>query len=636
MLHPLSSGLVALLLLLPVACDSGISPQPVDRARVDALFAAFDGEDWQAKVDASRELGEIASYDDEVLNRLAGLMSSSTHTPWVRRAGLEVEETRPRMLSALLTTCLDPNVSYDGLRGVSILLDDYGDEIGELARDRESMTEGERRTLAEFLEMGRHHPGLIDAVVGEPIRVEDPPLHVFVFSEPKDFGRPSQRKSSWANLPGIPLGDPAVPVTVRDAATGEMLSPFRAAVYAPDTWEIRKEARAGDMLLVYHRGYDLFLKELAGNEDRVAVELELATDCGSIKAPAKAGDDLCVTVFMSRRKPDGNGRILRDVFEIELDENGTAELPIPAGVDRAQVIVEHRAGGMVWPMNSSLGAGGLLRLEVDPLDGFLLRSRGTVEGLAASIDRNVDPAWPPERIDALRTLAGAGRTEPLAWRTEVGARVARVPATGWHIFARVDGRRCYLTLLPGQLEGVLPGAAEKPVMGRPVIDGKPVPDMTILAPGALDLDTIRKIGHRDSRAAGYSFAVHRRADWSKVRLANADKLTAWHPDFGVAWLDWSEDTVPSGASLPGRLTLRTVEGEKLNGAVRLRPAWEARGRIITHSFEAPPCQQELKGVSRHHFGGLPPGRYKLSGELNGRTVSRVVEIDGQEVVVAPW
>lgn len=134
--------------------------------------------------------------------------------------------------------------------------------------------------------------------------------------------------------------------------------------------------------------------------------------------------------------------------------------------------------------------------------------------------------------------------------------------------------------------------------------------MTILAPGRLDLETVRKVGARVFRAEGFSFAVHARADWSRVRLPAAPVLTAWHPDLGVAWLEWREDAIPAGVAARGKIRIVGEPGERLDVTVRVTPSWPVTGRQWTYR-SSDPLDEAYRDVEEIVLDGLPPGFYRV-------------------------
>lgn len=258
--------------------------------------------------------------------------------------------------------------------------------------------------------------------------------------------------------------------------------------------------------------------------------------------------------------------------------------------------------------DSSSGAG------PDPLARIIRSKRvrllgpfGRLDRFLASPDLSRAIERTPEEGDGL--IAWFFRNEPLCVHSEEGVWFDG-PDLPWHLFGRRDGEPFYLRIPEGEDTVPFPPPGGKPIVDRPVVDGRPVPDMTILAPGRLDLETVRKIGARVFRAEGFSFAVHARADWSRVRLPGAPVLTAWHPDLGVAWLEWREDAIPAGVAARGKIRIVGEPGERLDVTVRGTPSWPVTGRQWTYR-SSDPLSETYRDVEEIVLDGLPPGFYRV-------------------------
>ena len=198
-------------------------------------------------------------------------------------------------------------------------------------------------------------------------------------------------------------------------------------------------------------------------------------------------------------------------------------------------------------------------------------------------------------------------------RDERGWVLADVPAIGLHVFFRAAGAPRYLHVPADRLPAGPPGPP-KAVAGRPRVAGLPVPEMTILAPGRLDLDTARSVGCRPLRVRGYALAVHDLLDWRTATLPDAEWLTAYHPTFGIAHLRWSADRVPEGDPEPGAIVLRVPQGGTLSGAVRVRPVWRSRQRTRWGGSHNP-LHIDLDGREELVLGGLPLGAYAVQVDV---------------------
>ncbi len=231
------------------------------------------------------------------------------------------------------------------------------------------------------------------------------------------------------------------------------------------------------------------------------------------------------------------------------------------------------------------------------------------ETLVATVDPTTPPRWDDATFAAFAWAMPSGR-----WSFELdaeGLSLPHVPAVALHVLGLVDGVPFYVHVGPDLGDVVVdavPGG--KPVAGRPIVDGRPVPDGTVLAPGRLDLTTVRALAVRAARELGFSALVHARLSSAPVALPAADTLTAWHASFGIAWLPWQGDTVPSGAPLPGRIDVEAGPGSP-NRRLTVAAGLPSPG-VRTYGASIPPHVVPWPEDGRGSIVGLPPGAYVVT------------------------
>jgi hypothetical protein len=95
-----------------------------------------------------------------------------------------------------------------------------------------------------------------------------------------------------------------------------------------------------------------------------------------------------------------------------------------------------------------------------------------------------------------------------------------------------------------------------------------------------------------------------------VSLAAADWLTAWHPQTGLAHLEWPADRPPQGSAYKGLVVVTSPPGFSVAGTVSVYPVWKGTGRVRSlHPDDL--LRQSFDGTDRLRFPGLRPGRYAL-------------------------
>lgn len=240
------------------------------------------------------------------------------------------------------------------------------------------------------------------------------------------------------------------------------------------------------------------------------------------------------------------------------------------------------------------------------------------DGVLVCIDPSVVPRWPPAAFDVLAFAT------PIPWTVLAKGTdrwIRGIPDDlQVHVFGTLGGEPFALTAEPGKSEvTIAPRQGGRRLRGRPVVNGRPVPDGTVLAPGRLDLESVRRVSARWLRGRGLSVVLHPRAPDQSHTLPAADTLTAWHPSFGVAWLPWDDQSIPSGGPCPGVLTIRagTSDGTATIRAVLPRPTVSSGGAW------PPPMEVPLDAAGTATIPGLPLGPYEIVTPT-GR-ISRVLD-----------
>jgi hypothetical protein len=216
------------------------------------------------------------------------------------------------------------------------------------------------------------------------------------------------------------------------------------------------------------------------------------------------------------------------------------------------------------------------------------------------------------------------RTETDGW-TLVG-----VPRLAFHVWGRTsDGRWVHFRRGAGDDVVVADGDDAKPLVARPVVDGAPVPDGTVLIPGRLDLAVARGMAVRPCRAAGVSHFVHARSDFPNVRLAGSKVLTAIHPQHGVAWLRFDGRSAPTGAWERGEIVVRSPDGRPLRWWIGVESGSDVPlvGGYVGDT--RPVGLDDPTGAREFVVRGLPPGDYTVTFSRVERQLDGATSVDSR-------
>ena len=248
----------------------------------------------------------------------------------------------------------------------------------------------------------------------------------------------------------------------------------------------------------------------------------------------------------------------------------------------------------------------LRRVRFRRADGRPWAERSGRATLVAILDPTDPPAWDDATLKAFAWARPSGRWE---FELDGGDRVLpHVPAVALHVLGLADGVPFHAHVDPFARDVVYdPVPGGQAVAGRPVVDGRPVPDGTVLAPGRLDLTAVRALAVRPARERGFAALVFPGLDRAPVALPAADTLTAWHPSFGVAWLPWRGEGVPTGPSLPGRIEVDAGPG-RADRRLELAAELPSPG-VGSSGPPVPPHAVPWPATGRSALVGLPPGAY---------------------------
>lgn len=372
----------------------------------------------------------------------------------------------------------------------------------------------------------------------------------------------------------------------------------------------RELRRAGDVLLVYCRGYDLGRVALEPAASAVTIRLRRARTC-TVRVPAGNHAAVPVTVAMEMRacKPSP----LRDRYEAVLEAGGRLEVAVPAGV-RSFVVVKEGPHYCAWPRAFWLEAGREYAIHIELPRRLRLRRDANLPpvragGVVFLADLLWTPRCDPARIDAWRSATIEGGWLSNEFRA-AGDTMRVLPDVPFHFFAVLDDAPVYRYVRRGDDVLDLRRPFEtKTLARRPVVDGRPVPAGTVLAPGRLDMYAVLELW--DRRLTARCCYRTERADedaWPEVRLPPSSWLTIWHEDFGLAHAAWRRSCTPKGRTYPGRFTVTVPEGCTAAGYVATYPTWKGTGEWCFTPVEKH-LRRRFEGRRSVCFPGLRPGPY---------------------------
>jgi hypothetical protein len=441
--------------------------------------------------------------------------------------------------------------------------------------------------------------------------------------------------------PPAGAGEPILSVRVLDQETGREIPDPQCALVDPARRVVRATfpgrayrgdvtPRAGDALLVYRRGYDLARVALDPSERAVTARLRRARTCVVHVAPG-SHPPLRVDVFAQLPSAWRNSPI-KDTYHAMLEPEGRLEVAVPAGL-QPFVVVDPEEHHCLWPRAFWIEAGGtyVVKIESPRLlevwrDGDLPRFR--TGGVRIYADLLWTPPFQPARIDAWRSAVYTGLWLGMAFRA-AGETMPVLPDAPFHFFAQLDDQPVYRHV--SRRDDVLDlrrPFTTKVVAHRPLVNGRPVPAGTVLAPGRLDLYTVTELWDQYLVVkCCYCTAPADEDEWPEVRLPPSEWLTIWHEDHGLAHVAWRENCTPKGRTHPGRLTVTVPEGFSATGYVSAYPTWKGTGEWRLAPVKKL-LRRRLDGRRSVRFPGLRPAHYGLDIQvtLTEAATGRVVEL----------
>lgn len=438
-----------------------------------------------------------------------------------------------------------------------------------------------------------------------------------------------------------------------DAETGESLKGVRWGLQDPKTKQVygrydgdrytelgaerpTRSIAPGDILWTYVHGYDPYRKRLQDARP-VTIQLTRARTCtfrlqGAGKEQARLSVGTNVYVWADSREGRRSGAIRGYVQREVTGEQ--FEVPAPRGMALSNYF--DGRSGIVWPGNRWSEAGKTIILNYEAARPIDVLSNAGWWTAVCEPDFLWTPEGDPERIDAIRQavnhaswLVGGG--------TEHLRRINVSPDVPFHFFAVIDRKPVYRYVTRGMKQLDL-RMIEEPLLllDRPHVDGRPVPEGTIVVPGKLDplaatLATTVEIHQTLSSPSTL---------WVPVPVAESDWLTVFHRDIGVCHIRWHKDRRPSGKSYPGQLRVVVPEEGEAKGSVSVFPTWKGTGRArsMPHDLR---LRQKIDGKRELRFPSLPPGWYtidarvKLTDPTSGRVRRPRIHTDVQITADAP-
>jgi len=306
------------------------------------------------------------------------------------------------------------------------------------------------------------------------------------------------------------------------------------------------------------------------------------------------------------------------------------------------VAIEHEGGQFVTPAAIEPAAGGRYELSVMETRNVEFTAGTAVErrrpdALYVVPDFDHLPAWAVREADSVLTWLGLGRTVPLPTRKTY--IVAFCPPLPLRYCAKLDGKWSIGAVAANEdrinLFGDWP---TKPIQGVVEISGGPAPRGTLLFPGRFDVGSI---GHFLDR--GYvqeGLGVQLEATESSSALAAAEWLTAFHAEYGIAYLKWDAEGHARGAWAPGRIeiTRDVAVCDSMKGTVEI---WRTvKGTGVTEAGPAPTSAKMIRNARSSSnvltLPGLAPGTYGLAYNLTcSKAGRRRSHFSNTAVVVVP-
>ncbi len=422
-------------------------------------------------------------------------------------------------------------------------------------------------------------------------------------------------------------------VTVTDAETGAPLPAARCilvdvkagAEYASFEGPRYRGPRApvaGDRLYVYLLGYDVTVwtfPEEAVLPRQLDITLAKARQSCTIEIEGDEAASLRYSLTIYVLTP------LRWPQRVDLGDDpreackGPERVTIPKG--GAALILPRCDEGLLSPHAFYGLPGETHRLHFDRDQVVPVQLDEVPEGVDPTcIEVLPDFLWTPRaspvQIDAWRlgvNRAGWGRDGLLQRPRHLRLR----PAVPVHFFARFGEDAVYRYVPVGTEALDLRGPhGRKRIAARPLVDGRPLPASTCIAPGRLDLYAISTLVARRRDLAGCCLMLGLVSEeWQPAFLPQAEFLTAWHPTLGLVHMAWADRGTPSGHPYPGAAEVSLAPGVTARGYVSVFPTWKGGGKGRATPPDGPLRKKFAQGISELRFPGLPMGMYAMEVQV---------------------
>jgi hypothetical protein len=423
-----------------------------------------------------------------------------------------------------------------------------------------------------------------------------------------------------------------VAVRVTDAETGKAVVAFECAVFDPASSSVRCRSssgscagpvRAGERLYVYARGYDVLVVDLTEDQKSVTGTMTRCADRCTIRSAADGVVQVLESQVAAGFGGDGPVRV-RTEHEVGADP---VTVMLPRGAVTS-LIVTGPDGALYWPLVSRPQPEEAIVVRRETARLLRVRFPGSPEvaPVLCFPDYSRQPGVEGARVDAWRwSLNRPGWLRDRFARGD--GRIHVLPDVPFHVFLRVNDvpHYRYVTREIGAIDFRTP--AVRSVASRPVVDGVPVVQGALVAPGRLDLLALSELVHARAWERGFAYLTgDPGAAWEAPSLPDAAWLTVWDRSRGVAYIAWKEGAALAGETEAGAVDVVVPERVEVRGTLSLVPVWRGAGAVRT----VPPDEALRRSAdgSRTRFRGLPPGRYALNADVRMTDATSGATVDG--------
>ena len=289
--------------------------------------------------------------------------------------------------------------------------------------------------------------------------------------------------------------------------------------------------------------------------------------------------------------------------------------PLAVPVGRRQTVIfapqpEHD-GHLTWPYPLPLAALRPATLHVEATRRLAYDLPGgespNAEGFGwLDVDPRTVATLGDARLGGLATHGNDGYESTPNGLRALFTGVPRVPVTGvvhlpggwWALSLDAE-----TTTLP-----VTSGAAPLRRLTSVSIDGAPPPEGTLLLPGTLSDGLVNSVlarGWVDRTLLGLRTPAP--DAWREAQLPVADSLTAWHPERGLARLQWAENGAAAGAWEPGFVHVTRSPSYRGRVVVSVRSGCVASPLVTSGTSRADALERPLDASTSSLLSGVPFG-----------------------------